>query len=46
MVTAVHAETVINRKDFGLNWSKTLEAGGLVVGDEVKIELDLELIKN
>lgn len=33
---------VINRKDFGLNWNKTLEAGGFVVGDEVKIAVELE----
>lgn len=32
----------INRKDFGLNWNKTLEAGGFVVGDEVKINIELE----
>ena len=36
------ATTKINRKDFGLTWSKTLETGGLVVGDEVKITLDIE----
>lgn len=36
------ASTTINRKDFGLTWSKTLETGGLVVGDEVKITLDIE----
>ena len=38
------ATTKINRKDFGLSWSKTIEAGP-VVGDEVKIELEGELIK-
>jgi polyisoprenoid-binding protein YceI len=38
------ASTKINRKDFGLTWSKTIEAGP-VVGDEVKIELEGELIK-
>jgi polyisoprenoid-binding protein YceI len=32
----------INRKDFGLNWNKTLEAGGFVVGDEIKISVELE----
>lgn len=36
------ATAKINRKDFGLTWSKTLETGGLVVGDEVKITLDIE----
>jgi polyisoprenoid-binding protein YceI len=39
------AEGKINRKDFGMNWSKTLDNGGLVVGDEVSIKLDIECIK-
>ncbi|MDD3465796.1 MAG: YceI family protein [Campylobacterales bacterium] len=34
--------TKINRKDFGLNWNKALETGGFVVGDEVKISVELE----
>ena len=33
----------ISRKDFGLNWNKALEAGGVLVGDEVSILLDIEL---
>ena len=37
-----HAATTINRKDFGLNWNKALEAGGFLVGDEVKIAIDAE----
>lgn len=32
----------INRKDFGLNWNKALETGGFVVGDEVKMNVELE----
>jgi polyisoprenoid-binding protein YceI len=32
----------INRKDFGLNWNKALEAGGFVVGDDIKITVELE----
>ena len=32
----------INRKDFGLNWNAALETGGVVVGDEVRIELNVE----
>ncbi len=36
------AKTKINRKDFGLTWSKVLETGGLVVGDEVEITLRIE----
>lgn len=39
------ATTEINRKDFGLVWNKTLETGGVVVGDQVKIEIDLELVR-
>jgi polyisoprenoid-binding protein YceI len=35
----------INRKDWGLNWNATLEAGGLLVGDEVRISCEVELIK-
>ncbi len=36
------ATTKINRKDFGLNWNKALEAGGVLVGDEVKVTLEVE----
>jgi polyisoprenoid-binding protein YceI len=39
------ATTRINRKDWGLTWNAALETGGVVVGDEVKITLDLEAIK-
>lgn len=35
----------INRKDFGLTWNKALETGGVVVGDEVDISIDVELVK-
>ncbi len=38
------ASTTINRKDWGLAWSKMIEAGP-VVGDEVKIQIDAELVK-
>ncbi|MGK7346088.1 MAG: YceI family protein [Candidatus Nitrospinota bacterium M3_3B_026] len=40
-----HAEGKINRKDFNVNFHKLLETGGLVVGDEVTIELDIEGVK-
>jgi polyisoprenoid-binding protein YceI len=41
------ATATVNRKDFGLNWNKPLEkAGGMLVGDNVDITLDVELIKN
>jgi len=35
----------INRKDFGLQWSATTEAGGIVVSDEVKLHLSVQMIK-
>ncbi|HXV17324.1 MAG TPA: YceI family protein [Gemmatimonadaceae bacterium] len=37
------AKTRIDRKDFGLQWNQALEAGGFVVGDEIKISVDVEL---
>lgn len=39
------ATTKINRKDFGLGWNSVLETGGVAVGEEVAITLDLELNK-
>jgi len=39
------ASTVINRKDYGLTWNMVLEAGGLVVGEELELLIDLEAIK-
>ena len=39
------ATTRINRKDFGLNWNQALEAGGVLVGDEVKVSVELQLVK-
>jgi polyisoprenoid-binding protein YceI len=42
---AVSATTKINRKDFGLTWNATLETGGILVGDEVTITLDVEFVK-
>ena len=39
------AEGKLNRKDFGTVWNKALDSGGLVVGDEVWIKLDIECIK-
>jgi polyisoprenoid-binding protein YceI len=38
------ANTTVNRKDFGLTWNAALETGGVVVGDEVRIELNVEAI--
>ena len=42
--TAVSGSTKINRQDFGVAWNKTLDAGGVVVGDEVDINLDVEMV--
>jgi polyisoprenoid-binding protein YceI len=39
------ASTRINRNDFGLTWNKALEAGGVVVGEEVEITIDIEILK-
>ncbi|HLW97531.1 MAG TPA: YceI family protein [Candidatus Acidoferrales bacterium] len=39
------ATTRINRKDFGLTWNGVLEAGGIVVGDEVTITLDIQFLR-
>jgi polyisoprenoid-binding protein YceI len=38
-------KTKIKRKDFGLTWNAALEAGGLLVGDDVTIELDVQFVK-
>ncbi|HUI07100.1 MAG TPA: YceI family protein [Verrucomicrobiae bacterium] len=40
---AVNAK--LNRKDYGLTWNKVLDAGGLMVGNEVTIQIDAELVK-
>ena len=39
------ATTKINRKDFGLTWNKVMDSGGLVVGDEVNIYVEVELVR-
>ncbi|MFB3827667.1 MAG: YceI family protein [Bryobacteraceae bacterium] len=41
----VSARTTIHRKDFGLSWNATLETGGILVGEEVAITLELEFVK-
>jgi len=43
--TGFSATTKINRKDYGLTWNQTLETGGVLVGDEVRIQLELQLIQ-
>ena len=39
------ATTKINRKDFGLTWNAALETGGILVGEEVTITLDVQFVK-
>ena len=43
---AFEAEVTLNRKDFGLNWNAALETGGILVGEDVTITLDLEFVKS
>jgi polyisoprenoid-binding protein YceI len=42
--TGTTATTTINRQDFGVKWSRTLDGGGVVVSDEVSITIDVELV--
>jgi polyisoprenoid-binding protein YceI len=43
--SGAEATTKISRKDFGLTWNQALEAGGVLVGDEIDISIDVELVK-
>lgn len=43
IVRGAVATTRISRKDYGLTWNKTIEAGGVLVGDEIAITLEIEL---
>jgi len=45
MRAAVTATSKINRQDFGVKWNATLDNGGVVVGDDVNITIDAEMIK-
>jgi polyisoprenoid-binding protein YceI len=40
------ANTTINRRDFGIEWNAALESGGVLVGEKVQIELDIQLVKS
>lgn len=40
-----NASTLINRKDWNLTWNQGLETGGVLVGDEITIEIELELVQ-
>src|SRR2546423_888603 len=39
------AKGKVNRKDFGLNWNQALEAGGWLLGDDIKLLIEVELVK-
>jgi polyisoprenoid-binding protein YceI len=39
-----HASTTVDRKEFGMQWNEALESGGVLVGDEVEIKLDIEAV--
>ena len=41
----ISASGKVNRKQFGLNWNAALEAGGLLVGDDVKLNIDAEFVR-
>ena len=41
----LEANLTLNRQDYGVNWNKTLDNGGVLVGDEVKIEINAEAVK-
>ncbi len=45
IVRGAIAQTKINRKDFGLTWNKALEAGGVMVSEEVNVTLEVELTR-
>jgi polyisoprenoid-binding protein YceI len=42
--TAASATTKVNRQDFGVSWNQKLDSGGVVVGDDVNITLDVEMV--
>lgn len=42
---AFEARTTINREDWGLTWNAALEAGGMLVGKDVKVEAEIQVVK-
>jgi len=44
-VIGISGSATINRQDFGLSWSKSLDGGGVVVGDDVKMIIEIEATK-
>lgn len=45
-VIGIEIEFKLNRQDYGVKWNKTMDSGGLVVGDDIKIEINLEATKS
>jgi len=43
--TAASASAKINRQDYGVKWNATMDNGGVVVGDDVAITIDVEMIQ-
>ena len=44
LLTGISADTKISRKDWGLSWNVALESGGWLVGDEITIHIEFELV--
>jgi polyisoprenoid-binding protein YceI len=42
---ALNATTKVNRQDYGVKWNANIDGGGVVVGDDVNITIDLEMVK-
>ncbi len=40
-----HATTKVDRKDFGISWNKAMDGGGIMVGDDVDVTIDVEAVK-
>ncbi|HEX6087939.1 MAG TPA: YceI family protein [Thermoanaerobaculia bacterium] len=38
-------ETTLDRKDYGITWNRILDEGGVLLGDEVKVQIDLQVVK-
>ena len=45
VVVGVEGRTTINRHDFGVSWDNRLDNGGVIVGEEVQIEIDTEFVQ-
>ncbi|HUF25701.1 MAG TPA: YceI family protein [Gemmatimonadaceae bacterium] len=43
---AIEARGKVDRREFGLTWNQALEAGGVLVGDEIKLNLEVQFLKN